>query len=114
PILYVTHRRDEVDALGERVVAFDNGRIVGHGARMDGLDGPRRRRLAQAAGCENVLSAVVLGLREANGVMRVRLGDSKCEIEVPLAHASPGDRGQIAIRAGDILLASERPRGLSA
>lgn len=114
PILYVTHSRDEVDALGERVIAVDNGRIVGHGAPMDVLDAPRRKRLAQAAGFENLLSAVVLGLREANGVMRVRLGDSRCEIEVPLAHASPGDRGQIAIRAGDILLASERPRGLSA
>ena len=46
--------------------------------------------------------------------MRVKLGESACEIEVPLAHASAGDLVQVAIRAGDILLASERPRGLSA
>ena len=46
--------------------------------------------------------------------MRIRLGESACEIEVPLAHASAGDLVQIAIRAGDILLASQRPRGLSA
>jgi molybdate transport system ATP-binding protein len=114
PILYVTHSREEVDALGERVIAIDNGRVVGHGAPMDVLDAPRRKRLAQAVGFENVLTATVLDLRERDGVMRIRLGESACEIEVPLAHASVGDLVQIAIRAGDVLLASERPRGLSA
>ena len=114
PILYVTHSREEVDALGERVIAIDNGRVVSHGAPMDVLDAPRRKRLALAAGFENLLSATVLDLREPDGVMMVRLGESKCEIEVPLAHASPGDRVQIAIRAGDILLASQRPHALSA
>src|SRR5262249_41850651 len=114
PILYVTHSREEVDALGERVIAIDNGRVVSHGAPMDVLDAPRRKRLAQAAGFENLLNATVLDLREPDGVMRVRLGESACKIEVPLAQASAGDRVQVAIRAGDILLASERPHGLSA
>jgi len=114
PILYVTHNREEVDALGERVIAIDKGRVVGHGAPMEVLDAPRRKRLAQAAGFENLLDATVVDLREQDGVMRLRLGESACEIEVPLAHASAGDRVQVAIRAGDILLASEGPRGLSA
>jgi molybdate transport system ATP-binding protein len=114
PILYVTHSRDEVDALGERVIALDNGRVVSAGAPMDVLDAPRRKKLAQAAGFENLLSATVLDLREADGVMRVRLGDSACEIEVPLGYAAAGSRVQVAVRAGDILLATERPRGLSA
>ena len=114
PILYVTHSREEVDALGEHVIAIDEGHIVSHGAPMDVLDAPRRKRLAQAAGFENLLYATVLDLREPDGVMRVRLAESACEIEVPLAHASAGDRVQIAIRAGDILLASQRPYGLSA
>jgi len=56
----------------------------------------------------------VLDLREPDGVMRVRLADAECEIEVPLGHAAPGDRVRIAIRAGDILLATESPRALSA
>ena len=114
PILYVTHSREEVDALGERVIAIDNGRVVSRGAPMEVLDAPRRKRLAQAAGFENLLSSTVLDLREPDGVMRVRLAESACEIEVPLAHAFEGDRVQIAIRAGDILLASQRPIELSA
>jgi len=114
PILYVTHSREEVDALGERVIALDNGSVAGAGVPMDILDAPRRKKLAQAAGFENLLSATVLDLREAEGVMRVRLHDSPCEIEVPLGYVAAGTRVHVAIRAGDILLATERPHGLSA
>ena len=114
PILYVTHSREEVDALGERVIALDHGQVVSEGLPRDVLDAPRRRRLAQAAGFENLLRGTVLDLREPDGVMRVRLEDTPCEIEVPLGYAQPGDHVRIAIRAGDILLASERPKGLSA
>ena len=114
PILYVTHSREEVDALGERVIALEHGRIVSEGTPREVLDAPRRRRLAQAAGFENLLGGTVLDLREPDGVMRVRLADAACEIEVPLGHAAPGDRVRVAIRAGDILLATEPPRALSA
>jgi molybdate transport system ATP-binding protein len=114
PILYVTHSRDEVDALGERVIAIENGHVVNHGLPMDVLGAPRRKRLAQTAGFENLVAGTVLDLREPDGVMRVRLEDSACEIEVPLGYAAAGYRVQVAIRAGDILLATERPRGLSA
>jgi len=114
PILYVTHSREEVDALGERVIALEHGKIVSEGTPREVLDAPRRRRLAQAAGFENLLSGTVLDLREPDGVMRVRLADATCEIEVPLGHAAPGDQVRIAIRAGDILLATELPRALSA
>jgi molybdate transport system ATP-binding protein len=114
PILYVTHSREEVDALGERVVALVHGKIVSEGTPREVLDAPRRKRLAQAAGFENLLNATVLDLRETDGVMRVRLGNTDRELEVPLGHAAPGDRVRIAVRAGDILLATEAPRALSA
>ena len=114
PILYVTHSREEVDALGERVIALDHGRVVSEGTPRDVLDAPRRKRLAQAAGFENLLSGTVMDLREADGVMRVRLANSACEIEVPLGYAAPGNSVRVAIRAGDILLATEHPKGLSA
>jgi len=114
PILYVTHSREEVDALGERVIALENGRVMSSGAPMDVLGAPRRKRLAQAAGFENLLAGTVLDLREADGVMRVRLGETASELEVPLGFASAGDRVRLAIRAGDVLLANVQPRGLSA
>ena len=114
PVLYVTHSREEVDALGERVIAMDSGRVISEGFPRDVLDTPRHPRLAQTAGFENLLTGTVLALREPDGVMRVRLARSQCEIEVPLGYTAPGDDVQIAIRAGDILLATQRPNALSA
>ncbi|MFI5092073.1 MAG: ATP-binding cassette domain-containing protein [Candidatus Acidiferrum sp.] len=114
PILYVTHSREEVGALGERVIAMDHGRVVSQGTPPEVLEAPRRARLAQAAGFENLLSGTVVELREADGVMRVRLSESVCEIEVPLGYAAAGDRVRVAVRAGDILLATVKPLNLSA
>jgi molybdate transport system ATP-binding protein len=114
PILYVTHTRDEVDALGERVVVLDHGRVINEGLPHEVLAAPRRKRLAQAAGFENLLDATVVELREADGVMRVLLAGGVSEIEVPLGYAVPNDHVKIAIRAGDILLATQPPVGLSA
>jgi molybdate transport system ATP-binding protein len=114
PILYVTHSRAEVDALGERVIVLDQGKIISTGTPHDVLDAPRRSSLAQASGFENLFSGVVTELREADGVMRVQLVHGGCEIETPLGHAAAGTSIKLAIRAGDILLATERPYGLSA
>jgi molybdate transport system ATP-binding protein len=114
PILYVTHSRGEVDALGERVIVLEQGKIISAGTPHDVLDAPRRSSLAQASGFENLFSGVVTELREADGVMRVGLVKGACEIETPLGHAAVKTAVRLAIRAGDILLATERPYGLSA
>jgi molybdate transport system ATP-binding protein len=114
PIVYVTHSRDEVDALGERVIALEQGKIAGTGTPYEVLETPRRSTMAQAAGFENVLNGMVIELREADGVMRVRLEESACEIETPLGYATVGSAIRVAIRAGDILLASQLPHALSA
>ena len=114
PILYVTHDRSEVDALGERVITMDHGKIIQQGIPREILDKPRHERLALASGFEHILEGTVKEVRLEDGVMRVALNGSATTIEVPLGHAKPGDRVRIAIRAGDILLALEKPSGLSA
>ena len=114
PVLYVTHNRDEVDAIGERVVALIDGRVQESGVPRAVLDAPRSIALAQAAGFENLLNGQVVAQRPADGVMRVALGSANCELEIPLGTAAPGTPVQVAIHAGDILLATEAPRALSA
>ncbi len=114
PILYVTHNREEVDAIGDRVVAMVDGHVRGRGMPREVLDAPRAVALAQAVGFENLLTALVLEQRADDGVMRVALDGSECELEVPLGTAQAGENIQVAIRAGDILLATELPYGLSA
>jgi molybdate transport system ATP-binding protein len=114
PILYVTHDRAEVDALGERVITMDHGKIIQQGIPREVLDAPRHQRLARISGYENILDGTVKEIRLDNGVMRVALQSTTTSIEVPLSFAKMGDTVRVAIRAGDILLALERPIGLSA
>jgi molybdate transport system ATP-binding protein len=114
PILYVTHNREEVDAIGERIVTLVSGRVQESGAPGDVLDAPRSVELAHVASFENVLPAIVVEHRPADGVMRVSLDRAACEIEIPLGDATPGSEVRVAIRAGDILVATEAPHFLSA
>jgi len=65
-------------------------------------------------GFENVFDATVTSIGEAQGTMICQLDGSATQLEVPLGRAEPGTRVRIAIRAGDILLATEQPHGLSA
>ena len=114
PVLYVTHAHREVFALGERVVVLDEGRILAAGTPHDVINLPTHETIAQLAGFENVFPAVVVSRRPDRGVMQCQLGDSRAELEVPLGTADIGTALRIAVRAGDILLATEAPRGLSA
>jgi molybdate transport system ATP-binding protein len=114
PIVCVTHTQEEVLLLGERVVGLESGRAVQIGTPREILGAPRTRLLADAVGYENFLEAVVVERRPEDGVMRVALGGGRMELEVPFAEGAPGDRIGLAIRAGDILVASEKPLGLSA
>ena len=114
PILYVTHNREEVDAIGERMIALEQGKVVSRGIPREVLDSPRAVSIAHAAGFENVVTAKVEELRPPDGIMRVVLVPSITELEIPLGTAQPGDTVQVAIRAGDILLATEMPRSISA
>jgi len=114
PILYVTHNRDEVDTIGERVVVVANGRVRESGAPRSVLDAPRAVALAKATGFENLLRGRVVEQRPADGVMRVALEADHCELEIPLGSTPVGEEVQVALRAGDILVAAEKPRRLSA
>jgi len=114
PILYVTHSHREVFALGDRVVVLDNGKVVAAGTPHEVLEMPEQATLARLAGFENVMDAQVAARKADAGTMVCRLTGTAVELEVPLARGAMGSTIQIAIRAGDILLATEPPRGLSA
>ena len=114
PILYVTHSREEVFALGDRVLVLDQGRILAQGTPHEVMGAPRQETIAQLAGFENIFDATVVAAHEDRGTMTCRLAGNKIEMETPLVRAEAGSRLRVGIRAGDILLATQRPEGLSA
>lgn len=116
PILYVTHSRQEVFALGEHVIVLERGRIVAQGTPHEVMTAPLQETVAQLAGFENVFDAVVEAVRPERGTMNCRIaGESgTLLLETPLVRGGVGMPLQIGIRAGDILLATSPPVGLSA
>ena len=114
PVVYVTHSREEVFALGERVVVLENGRAIAQGTPHEVMTAPRQETVAQLAGFENIFDATVIASHEDRGTMTCRLADSSVELETPLVRAEVGSSLRVGIRAGDILLASLPPQGLSA
>jgi molybdate transport system ATP-binding protein len=116
PILYVTHSRDEVFALGERVIVLDAGRIVAQGTPHEVMTAPTQETVAQLAGFENIFDAIVEAVRPERGTMMCRVaGDGgPVLLETPLVRGGVGSALRVGIRAGDILLATSPPVSLSA
>jgi molybdate transport system ATP-binding protein len=114
PIVYVTHSREEVFALGERVIVLENGHAIAQGTPHQVMTAPRLETVAQLAGFENIFDATVTAAHEERGTMTCQLAGSNVELETPLVRADVGSVLRVGIRAGDILLASLPPSGLSA
>jgi len=114
PILYVTHSREEVFALGERVLVLDRGSLVAQGSPHQVMSAPRQETVAQLAGFENIFDATLAEAHEERGTMTCKLATGNVELETPLIRTQSGSALRIGIRAGDILLAIHRPEGLSA
>ncbi len=123
PILYVTHSREEVLALGEHVLVMEQGRAIAQGTPHEVLRAPLQETVAQLAGFENIFDATVESVHEDRGTMVCKIMGSRLPVteveshvflETPLIRAEPGSPLRIGIRAGDILLATTMPVGLSA
>ncbi|HET9308250.1 MAG TPA: molybdenum ABC transporter ATP-binding protein [Candidatus Sulfotelmatobacter sp.] len=116
PILYVTHSREEVFALGERVLVLDAGNIVADGTPHEVMTAPIHETVAQLIGFENIFDAVVDAVHPARGTMTCRVAGEGgvLMLETPLVRGGVGSALRVGIRAGDILLATAPPIGLSA
>jgi molybdate transport system ATP-binding protein len=114
PILYVTHDREEVFALGENVLLLEAGRLAAEGSPHEVLHRPQSESVAQLAGFENIFECSMVSSHPEQGTMTCRITGSALQIEVPLTRVDSAQPLHVGIRAGDILLASVAPVGLSA
>lgn len=110
PILYVSHAAGEVARLATTVVALAEGRVQRAGPALDVLSDPM---------------VTPAGIRAAGAVIEARLvaqhEDGLSELDaggvpifLPRVNAPEGSLLRVRIAAQDVLLAVERPGGLSA
>lgn len=113
PILYVTHDREEAYSLGKQLLVLEEGKIIASGAPQEVLTSPARNAIAQLAGFENLLECEIIREHLEQGTMSCRVAGTEVVLETPLTHVTDL-HVVLGVRAGDILLASERPRNISA
>ena len=111
PMLYVTHNVGEALALSGEVLLLEAGQVRAQGPPGDLLQAPE---LASPEGLENLLRGHVTSVDEAGGVLRVEVEGGAVVVSTWSGGRRVGDAVTLAVRAEDVLIASEEPRGLSA
>ncbi len=114
PLLYVTHEQSEAYSLSRRVLLMEKGSIVSDGEPHQVFSAPVNRERAALSGFENLFDGVVEETSPALGTMTCRVAGTGLLIESPLANKAHGESIRLALRAGDILVATERPTAISA
>ncbi|MGZ2257270.1 molybdenum ABC transporter ATP-binding protein [Roseobacter sp. A03A-229] len=110
PILYVSHAATEVARIATTVVALNDGRVAREGAAADVLSDP---------------AITPLGVRSAGAMLEARVTEhhadglsaldaSGATLLLPRVDQAPGAPVRVWIEAQDVMLATERPRGISA
>lgn len=110
PILYVTHALDEVDALADRLVLLEGGRVLAEGG-LEALSLRTDLPLAGRRDAGAVLACTVARHEPERGLTRLAFGGG--ELSVPLRSEPPGTRARFRIRARDVSVATQRPHGIS-
>lgn len=110
PILYVSHAPAEVARLATTVVVLEAGHVLRTGPAAEVLSDPGVTPLGpRAAGA--VLSARVSGHTE-DGLTELDAGGQT--LLLPRLPRAPGETVRLHVRAQDVMLAVEEPRGISA
>jgi len=112
PIVYVSHSVAEVARLATDVVVLDQGKVVAHGRTSEILRQPGHLPRQERGEAGAVLATTIEAHDDAYDltVLRSRAG----AFRVPRLSAHPGTAVRLHIRARDVMVATERPRGLSA
>lgn len=111
PIILVTHDVELAVSVADKVAVLDNGRLT-ESDPFEMLSKSNNAALAHMVGVDNVYKVRVINNSSEDGTMTCKLGD--VEIIVPRVDVVKDSEVGIGIRSADILLASERPQGLSA
>jgi len=113
PMIYVTHNLTEVLTLADWVLLIRNGRLVAQGMPKEALTSGSAIKEIPDEQLENVFPVSFVESDKAAGHTRVRLA---CGAELVIPYLARLDRREFPVRVGadDILIATQRPQGISA
>ncbi|MFQ1699092.1 molybdenum ABC transporter ATP-binding protein [Loktanella agnita] len=112
PILYVSHDVSEVARLATTVVILDQGRDVASGPVGDVLSSPEAVPLLGVRDAGAVLSAKVAGRLLDDGLTELAFSGGR--IIMPGQFGLLGQRVRVRVPAQDVIIAREKPQGMSA
>ena len=106
PILFVTHDLEEAYMLADRVVVFDQGRVLQSDCRDEVFHRPLTRTVARFVGAKNIFSGQVLAV----GGDGCRIETDDFQVTVPAGgldgavEAGLGDPVEFCIRPEDVMI----------
>ncbi len=112
PIVYVSHALDEVVRLADTLAIVDGGRIAACGGLAEVMSRLDLRPLVGRFEAGAAIDTTLLRHDTAYALSYLAFGGT--EMAVPQIDAEPGAFVRVRIRARDVLLATQRPEGLSA
>ena len=113
PMIYVTHNLTEVLTLADWVLMIQQGKLVTQGIPKEALRSTHALLQLPGDQLENVLTVSFIDSNRAAGITQVRLA-SGMELLIPYLPRPAKPDFQIRVSTDDILVATERPNGISA
>jgi molybdate transport system ATP-binding protein len=113
PMIYVTHNLTEVLTLADWVLMIQEGRLIAQGVPKQALRSVNVLVQFPEDQFENVLTASFVDSNRKTGTAQVRLA-SGIELTIPFLTRPAEENFQIRVGADDILVATEKPTGISA
>ncbi len=110
PMVYVSHRFDEVLRLATHIVLMRSGSVAAQGEiGAISLD-PRLRAMIDPDAVGAVVDGTVMGREPDGGLLRVRVGSGELHLD---AAGPPGTTLRVQLLARDIIVATQNPEFLS-
>jgi molybdate transport system ATP-binding protein len=111
PLVLVTHDFDDVVRLATHLLILDRGRTVAAGPLETLTSRPDLMWLRETAGLGSVFEATVVRVDASRGLAELAFDGGT--LLVPSRSLTEGARVRVRIPAREVILASERPHGLS-
>lgn len=112
PMIYVSHSISEVIAIANQVLVLNNGAAVAFDEPYRILNTKDFASLEYEEPLENLFDVTITERRETNRTVMGRIGEVL--FALPEFPVTVGATVSISLKASDIILASEKPRGISA